>query len=151
MSAPIFNEAEQQEIASRIAARIGEAGTGLRACLVCGVEATPKLVDGIVFFKMYASSDENSYSGQGIPCVVLGCKTCGHTLFLNMLTLGLGHLVTRPSKESGECLEAVPPRPIRRSAVAARRALDAVAEVRPLPPEPSSFVPRDVPGEGVLG
>lgn len=41
------------------------------------------------------------FGGPTMPCAVLVCQRCGNTILLNLMTLGLGDLLTPPQPGPG--------------------------------------------------
>lgn len=84
---------EQRE---RVVAAIQQKAPHLQACPVCGTLSGYQLEDGFVFFTVQDTPTRIQLGGRGIPCIVLTCKNCGNTVFLNVTVLGLRDLFGLP-------------------------------------------------------
>lgn len=58
--------------------------------------------DGFVAFVVQESMDRVQLAGPSMPSVPLFCTNCAHTVFFNMLQLGLDELVRPPEEEASE-------------------------------------------------
>ena len=79
----------REEIIAKIKEKAGQPGIGI--CSLCrNNEFT--LADGFVNLSVSPSAQSIQIGGQQLPSVALVCTTCGNTLVINLLVLGLGHL-----------------------------------------------------------
>ena len=70
------------------------------ACTVCRTGQWT-LSDGFVFFPTQDSAGSYVIGGPVLPSVALICSHCGNTIFINLLVLGLGHLVNVIPRPAG--------------------------------------------------
>jgi hypothetical protein len=90
-----FSTAEQKAIIERIKSKLGDDPEKLAFCSVCSKHNSYSVSDGFIFLPLQYTTRALDYSASGMPCVALTCGNCGHTLFFNMLSLGLTPLVNR--------------------------------------------------------
>jgi hypothetical protein len=80
-------------------------------CEVCQQQKWT-LAEGFVYLPLVnVSSFKPQPTEQALPCVALVCAQCGHTLLLNLITLGLRDLIEEPSKEAQPAQPAQPGAP----------------------------------------
>jgi hypothetical protein len=94
-SQPNFSPAERAEIVARINERTKNHPI---LCPVCGQVGSYVLGDGFTFLVVQYTNQQVKLAGDGMPCLALTCRVCGNTLLINLLILGLPHLVNRPSR-----------------------------------------------------
>jgi hypothetical protein len=63
----------------------------LSKCNLCG-RGQWSLVDGLILLNLSEDINSVRIGGPVAPVVALVCSECGNTIFINVLTLGLGHL-----------------------------------------------------------
>lgn len=80
-----------QDVQQRIIKAITDRG-GIHPCAVCG-NPSFSLTDGYVTTPLAPTPSAIVLGGATLPSVALVCNRCGNTLFLNLLTLGLGDLI----------------------------------------------------------
>jgi hypothetical protein len=93
-----FTPDQQTRIMAVIGEHAPEAAGG--ACRVCQQTKGYTVAPGFVFFPLQETTQALSWTGNGIPCVVLTCQFCANTLFFNMLRLGLDDLVNPSPDQS---------------------------------------------------
>ena len=86
----------KNEILAAISARAPMPG----ACSICRTGQWT-LSDGFVFFPTQDSAGSYVIGGPVLPNIALICSHCGNTVFLNLLVLGLGHLVNAAQGQAG--------------------------------------------------
>ena len=83
-----FSEETRREILSTLHERIK-----IPACPLCGTN-TWTLADGFVALPLQEGFSATFAVGV-LPCVALVCNHCGNTYLINVLNIGLRHLVER--------------------------------------------------------
>ena len=66
----------------------------IQACPLCGTN-TWTLADGFVALPVQEGFSAFEVGGPALPCVALVCNNCGNTYLINVLNIGLRHLVER--------------------------------------------------------
>lgn len=84
-----FSEETRNEILNTLHKRIK-----IPACPLCGTN-TWTLADGFVALPLQEDFFAFAVGGPVLPCVALVCKNCGNTYLINLLNIGLRHLVER--------------------------------------------------------
>lgn len=70
---------------------------------VCPLCKTPKwtMSNGVVFLALQENvPGPLKATGTGVPCAVMSCANCGNTALINIITLGMGHLLEPEKKQS---------------------------------------------------
>ena len=84
-----FTEETRNEILNTLHKRIR-----IPACPLCGTNAWT-LADGFVALPLQGDFSAFTVGGPVLPCVALVCNNCGNTYLINVLNIGLRHLVER--------------------------------------------------------
>src|SRR5271154_6822792 len=81
----------RQRVIQSILERIPQ---GLPACTMCGKKTGYGIADGVVHLILTPFGTAPALGGvaRTQPCITLTCNTCGHTVLMNLLILGLGDL-----------------------------------------------------------
>ena len=93
----VLTEEEQ----TRILARIKERAPHLETCPVCG-NHTWQVQDNYVLIPVPQEAGGTTPGGSGLPCIPILCSNCGNTLLLNLIILGLRHLVENKAEAKME-------------------------------------------------
>ncbi len=84
----VFTEQQRDEII----AAFREKAPAFKACPVCGKKAF-SLQDGMIPLTVQKEPGVMSIGGPSLPCVGLICDNCGNTVLINLMILGLRHLL----------------------------------------------------------
>lgn len=83
-----LTEKEQTQILERIKERAPH----IETCPVCG-NHTWQVQDNYILIPAPQEAGRTTLGESGLPCIPILCSNCGNTLLLNLIILGLRHLV----------------------------------------------------------
>jgi len=95
-AAKAAKDAADMEAMNKIVQAISEHVPNVEPCPFCGTRSGYTLTDGLVQMRVndFGSVPVAGAPGRALPLVVMSCKKCGHTLFLNVYQLGLPELTS---------------------------------------------------------
>ncbi len=86
----------KKEAREQISQAVNAHADSMRACAVCGHKAWT-LADGMLTLPVRDSLDVLNSGDRVLPSAAIVCDNCGNTHLLNLLVLGLGHLLEESS------------------------------------------------------
>jgi len=86
----MVNQSKYEKAVAAINHQIDEKDIRLQPCPTCGSPEPAHLSEGYVLLALSKRGDQDDRDGRALPTLPFICSRCGHTTFIDALTLGVG-------------------------------------------------------------